>query len=260
MNVLFLFQIALKDLLRPARLIVAALLAMIPAGIALAWRLSVGSRSFPSRTAYDALEPGLVFGFILVILTVMFSTNVISQEVEQKTIVYLLTRPVARWKILLSRWVAALVVIIATSWVASLLLALVTFGPSHIPDSALGRDMIILPVGALAYGAVFLLVATLIARPLLWGLMFVFGWESWVPSLPGAFKMGSLMAYLRVLAPHTSPESESVDIGSLLSSLNPTEISTRLAWVVLTTVIVIGLSGALWAFSTREYVPRDDSI
>lgn len=260
MTILYLFKSALKDVTRPGRALVAILLALAPAAIALAWRLSAGPTKFPRDLAYNSLESGFVFSFTLVILSVMLATGVVSQELEQKTIVYLLTRPVRRVSILLARFAAALTMVVATSWVSTLALALTAYGPSHLHGSAVVRDMLILPVGALAYGAVFLFVATFIARPLLWGLLFAFGWEWWVPSLPGNFKMASLMAYLRVLAPHASPEGETVDLFTVLSGLAPTKITSTLSWEVLLAVIIIALAGAMVVFSQREYVPRDDAI
>lgn len=260
MTILYLFKTALKDVTRPGRALVAVLLALAPMAIAIAWRLTAGPKHFPRELAYSSLESGFVFSFTLVILSVMLATGVVSQELEQKTIVYLLTRPVRRISILLTRFAAALSMVVVTSLASTLVLALTVYGPSHLHGSPVGRDLLILPIGALAYGAVFLFFATFIARPLIWGLLFAFGWEWWVPSLPGNFKMVSLMAYLRVLAPHASPEGDNVDIFAIMSGLVPTKITSTLSWEVLAAVIVIGLVGAMYVFSTKEYVPRDDAI
>ncbi len=245
-----------KDLLGLRKMIAAVILIALPAVIALIWRAAAG-HSFDAESAYNMLSAGLVFGFTLVILSVVYSTGVIGQEVGQKTIVYLLTHAVPRWRILLVKLTAALIATIVTVWIASLCLALVTFGPTHLVHSQLGRDMAILPVGALAYSALFLFLATLISRALIIGLLFAFGWESWVPNLPGDFGKVSLMAYLRVLAPHPQPQSDTVDLGSISSMLNPPTISTHLAWGVLLSVIVVSLAAALLVFSTKEYAPRD---
>jgi hypothetical protein len=112
-------------------------------------------------------------------------------------------------------------------------------------------------VGALAYSSLFLLLATLVSRPLIFGLLFAFGWETWVPNLPGDFGKVSLMAYLRVLAPHPQPQSDTMDIGSLSSMLNPSTITAHLAWGVLVSVIVACLAASLMVFSYKEYAPRD---
>ena len=81
-------------------------------------------------------------------------------------------------------------------------------------EARLLRDLAILPIGALAYGSLFVFLATFIRWALLLGLLFAFGWESWVPSLPGDFARISLMAYLRALAPHPQPQATR-DIGNV---------------------------------------------
>lgn len=256
---LYLFRSAVRDLLAPKKLMVALALALVPAVLALAWRLSGSPGSFQPGVVYNVLADHLIFGFVLVLLAVVFGTGALSQDLEQKTIVYLLTRPIPRWRILGLKFLAAIIAVTVTGWLASLLLAVASFGPAGFLHSQLGRDCLILPVGAAAYGALFLLLATLLKRPLLFGLLFAFGWESWVPNLPGSFQKVSLMAYLRVLAPHPKPVTDVVDVSALLNAANPQTISHAMAWWVLGSVALVGFAGALLLFSTCEFVPRDDA-
>src|SRR5689334_14795575 len=100
---LYLFRTALRDLLRPKRLLVAIGMSLMPAALALFWRYGAHDE-FDPQMIYNTLAGAVVFGFLLVILAVVFGTGVISQEIEQKTIVYLLTRPVARWRIALMKF------------------------------------------------------------------------------------------------------------------------------------------------------------
>lgn len=258
MSDLYLFRSAIKDLLRIKRLVAALVLIAIPTTIALIWRFAA-PRRFEPEVVYNTLAAGVILGFVLVIMAVVFGTGILSQEIEQKTIIYLLTRPVPRWRILLMKFIAAVLAITVTAWLASVALALVTFGPSGLGSARLGRDLLILPVGALAYGAVFLLLATLLNRPLMYGLLFAFGWESWVPNMPGNFQKVSLMSYLRVLAPHPQPESEAVEVTRVLTTLNPQTITQTLSWQVLLLTILIALTAALLLFSLNEYVPREDA-
>src|SRR5262249_46262128 len=142
-----LFRYALRDLLRLRKLLATALLVALPPLIALLWRSTSGTRHpFDPAVAYNTLSGGLVFGFTLVILAVIFATGAVSQDVEQRTIVYLLTRPVPRWRILIAKFLASLLVIIVTVWLSSAALALVAFGPTRLGESRLLQDVRILPV------------------------------------------------------------------------------------------------------------------
>ncbi len=250
---LFLLQTALRDVIRPRRLTTAVVLALLPGAIGLLWRTLANKNDFVPGDAYNALAASLIFGFILTILSVIYGTGVVSQEIEQRTIVYLLTRPVPRWRILLAKFAGSTLAIIVTVWVSAVLLAVAVYGPGQAFVGPLARDLRILPVGALAYGSVFLLLATLLPRPLTFGLLFAFGWETWVPSLPGSFARLSIMSHLRSLAPHVASEK------SAFLDLFDTDIKPWQARLVLGLVIVIALAAALVVFSHREYAPREDT-
>jgi ABC-2 type transport system permease protein len=256
----FVFRTALRDAIRPKRLSIAVLLVLLPGVIGLLWRLFSPADRFDASEVYNTLAAQLIFGFTLTILAVIYGTGVLSQEIEGRTIVYLLTRPMPRWRILLAKFAGAWVAITVTVVLAETLLALAVFGGR--PDWArLGVDLRILPLGALTYGALFLLLATFLNRPLMVGLLFAFGWESWVPSLPGGFSRLSIMSYLRVLAPHlkeTADAQEGGGLGNLLLASTPAEIPVRDAWIAVPLVAIAALGLALYLFSVREYVPRED--
>lgn len=256
---LVLYKTSLRDVIRPRRLLGAAPLIALPALLVLFWRVMARSGSFQPETAYNLLAGGPIFSFTLVILAVLFGTGVLSQEIEGRTIHFLLTRPVPRARILLARFLGAFTGITLAVWLSILLLAAAAFGPLELLQPAVRRDLLVVPLGALAYGGLFLMVATLLPRPILYGLFFAFGWESWVPLLPGSMKNVSLMTYLRTLAPHTLPESDAEGPGELLQALSPTDLPTGVALGVLAGVVIVTLGVALLVFSQREYVPRDDA-
>ena len=261
---LLLFRSALRDAVRPRRLFIALLVTLLPPLVGLAWRLLTPAADFVPSDVYDSLVPGLIFSFSLTILSVVYGTGVISQELEQRTIVYLLTRPLPRWRILLARFAASLLVVMTITAASVLLLAVIVYGPKGFSEAGVWLDVRALLIGALAYGALFLLLGATTPRPLIYGLLFVFGWETWVPALPGAFARISVMSYLRVLSSREIGGGEqSGDAGGnfLLAFSNPPEmnISQNQAWLILVLTAVIALLGALLAFSRREYAPRDDS-
>ena len=153
MSDLFLFRNTLRDLLRPRKLISALILIGLVVTIAALWRTQSRDSEFKADHIYNFLSSYFVFGYILIILTVVFSTSAVSQEIEQKTIPYLLIRPVPRWRILLVKYLAITLVATLTVWIADTLVALTVYGFSGLSDSRLGRDLCILPVGVFAYSA-----------------------------------------------------------------------------------------------------------
>jgi ABC-2 type transport system permease protein len=254
---LFLFRQSLRDMLRPRTLVLAAFVIGLPAVLAL--MLRVGLRgTFQGAPAYSALSSLLIFGFLLIILAVVVGSGVISQETEQRTIVYLLTRPIPRWRIALMKYAAAVLGILVVVWAATLTLGLACFGPTGMFGEAVRRDLSVLPLGVLAYGGISLLLATLLHRPLIAGLVYGFLWESFLPWFPGDFDKLSLLAYLRTLARHSGPQDDA-GLAAMLRSISGETITPSFAWKVLLAVSVIALVAALMLFSRREFVPREES-
>lgn len=255
------FRRAVRDVLSPRRLLLAGPLVLIPCLLAFTWRwlasISPDSDAVAPELVYNTLSSGLIFGFVLVLLAVLFGTGIVSSEVESRTIVYLLTRPIHRARLLLSRFAGAVFGIIVTVWLSTLLLAAASYG--ELSWGSVGRDMAVLAAGALAYGGLFLLIGTSFRRPLILGLFFAFGWESWAPIMPGSCARLSIMTYLRALTPRPAAPEGDEDFADMLTALNPANITPGHArWMILG-IILITVVLALVIFSRREYVPRDEN-
>ena len=69
-----------------------------------------------------------------------------------------------------------------------------------------------LALGLAVYGAVFALIGAALKRPLLVGLIFVFGWESWSWRLPGNLKRFTVAYYLQGLVPHAMPSDSPLSV------------------------------------------------
>src|SRR5260370_35239347 len=101
MSDIYHFMNSLRDLTRPRKLVAAVLLIGLAAFMAILQRYKLPSGEYDPADVYNQISVWLIFRFMLVILAVVSTTGLIAQEVEQKTISYLLTRPIPRWRILL---------------------------------------------------------------------------------------------------------------------------------------------------------------
>lgn len=248
------FTQALREYLRFRRLVPWMLLSLLCLLLAAMWQhLDKGASSVDR---YALVSSILVFK-LLALASAIFTTAIVSQEVEQRTIVYLLTRPVPRWQLLLVRYLASVVVVTLLGIFASVLSSMGAYGGGFASNPLLGRDALALFVGALAYGALFLMVSLLFNRALIICTLFAFGWESSVPSLPGDIYRLSVYSYLQPIANH--PTSGGSGLLAALANAKATDITQTTAFLVLGAATALLLAAAAWWFTNNEYVAREDA-
>jgi len=197
----------------------------------------------------------LYIRFIVPVLGVFYGTALIADEVEDKTITYLFTRPISRSAVLLGKYLAYLVctTLLVLPSVMIVFFVVVPTGGGSIAQAfpSLLTDFGMLVAGLMAYGAVFALVGTRLKRPLIVGLVFAFGWEPGVLFFPGYLKRATVMYYLQALVSHEMPQDSAVAMIMQVFREVPA-VSTSLAGLA----VITGLS--LWfaarAVEQREYV------
>jgi ABC-2 type transport system permease protein len=245
---------AVWDLMRPRKIltmVICGLMGPFFGGLA-----RYASES--SDTAFGLAMPLAVYSFTLIILSVVFAAGIVSSEMVGKTISYLLTRPIPRYKILLAKWLGAVLVVSIATLLSAVLTAFVTYG-GDIARSPIGGHMWLIPVGALAYCSVFTLMSVLSTKPWLFAVAFGFLWETIVPFLPGDLKTLSIMAQLRALGPEGSFASVPSGMAEMLSMLNQNELAPSAAWNTLAVLVVASVVASCVVFTLGEFVPKDEA-
>ena len=195
----------------------------------------------------------LFLRFIVPVLGVFYGTSLMADEVEDKTLTYLFTRPIPRGAVLVGKYLAYLA---CTSLVVLPSVMLVYFLLVPFRDVAgtfpsLVTDLGLLGLGLAAYGAVFALVGAYFKRPLVIGLIFAFGWEQATLVLPGYLKQFTVAFYLQALVPHAMPSD---GVTSLLQGMfrETPPVAVSLAW--LGAFVVGFLYLAIRVVERKEYV------
>jgi ABC-type Na+ efflux pump permease subunit len=256
------FELSLGEMLWSRRTIFMALVMAAPVILALVTRIVQAWGVAPLRVNGARVDGAGIFGMVIWILFVRFTipvlgvfygTSLVADEVEDKTLTYLFTRPVSRGSVLMGKYFAYLVctTLVVLPSVMVVYFLLVPFGEVGASFRLLLADLGILALGLAAYGALFALVGTILKRPLVVGLVFAFGWEQLALLMPGYLRRFTIAHYLQGLVPHAMP---SEGVASLLEAVfkeTPTP-ATCLAWLA----VIIGVS--LWlgcrAVERREYV------
>ncbi len=109
------------------------------------------------------------------------------------------TRPIARGAIVLGKYLAYLLCVISVVLpsVALVFMVMVPFRDMGVLFRALVGDLGLITLGLAAYGAVFLWAGVSFKRPLVAGLVFIFGWEQIALTLPGSLRHLTIAYYLQ---------------------------------------------------------------
>jgi ABC-type transport system involved in multi-copper enzyme maturation permease subunit len=245
------------------RTIFMALVVGAPVVLALAIRALIEMGVPITRVGRSELGGATLFGLMfwaifirlaVPVLAVFYGTGLLADEVEEKTITYLFTRPIRREAVFIGKYLAYLVCTVAVvlPGVVVVWLAISGIGGRFgegVTD--LATDLGILVVGLAAYGAVFGWVGARMRRPLVMGLVFIFGWEVFVLALPGYLKIASVAYHLQALVPHAMPADSPMALMQVIFRESP-GLFESLAW--LATITILALVAGARAAARREYV------
>jgi ABC-type transport system involved in multi-copper enzyme maturation permease subunit len=257
------FELSLSDMLWSRRTIFMALVVGLPVMLAIVVRFLHELGAPTMRINAAAVNGPIIFGlmiwaffvrFCVPVLGVFYGTSLIADEVDDKTITYLFTRPIPRGAVLLGKYLAYLactVCVVLPSVVVVWLLVIPIGGSLGLGFIDLLKDLALLALGLAVYGAFFAYVGSALKRPLLIGLLFIFGWESGVMLLPGYLKRLSVAYYLQGLVPHAMPSDTTVSILQSIFRETPT-LAESLIWLAIIEVGFLWL--AMRTVTRREYV------
>lgn len=189
--------------------------------------------------------------FLILILALFFGTSVCSEEVEGKTLTYLVTRPIPKPAFILGKYSAYTLIVILMVAVG-VIFSFVILNVDNLLDFSrykiLLRYMAVLTLGILCYSSFFMFIGTFLKRSILFGLIFSFGWENVVQYFPGSTQRFAIVHYLKSLLPPSSGGRFSF----LLFRLEPSSPGMSIFMLFLITGIFLILSCVV--FSLKEYI------
>ena len=165
-----LIEVTLRGLLGRRRTILLALLAGLPVLIALLIRVSGG------RPDADRILDTLVVRTVMPLVALIIGTAALGSEIDDGTAVYLVIKPIPRWRIALSKILVA-AGLTAVMVVPAVLLTGVLLGSRNDTATTLVGFTVACFVGGSAYAAAFVALSLFTSRALLLGLAYVLIWE-----------------------------------------------------------------------------------
>ncbi|MEO6595634.1 MAG: ABC transporter permease subunit [Planctomycetota bacterium] len=233
------------------RWIACAVIALLPASTAFVVT-SASARPGPGDLAAH-LAWLLMLQIVVPLVTLLAGSSVVAEEIEDRTITYLFTRPIPRAALLFGRW-------IATALLLTTLLALATYllflacerarGSGPEIDDEIRHPMYVAVLwGTLVYSALFASLGAFFKHPMLVGIGYAFAVEGFMANLPGGNQSLTVQFYLRsLIAQDGSRVWRRVEGFTDIAFQSGQRAHTVLA-VLLVTALLLGA----WRLSTREY-------
>jgi len=172
--------------------------------------------------------------FLVVMLTVLASVDILSGEIASGTIHTLLSRPIHRWEVVVGKWLglAAMMAVFTVSMCWGLILISRAISGYYLPSPWLGVGLMVLEGTvvlslSLLGGTRLSTLANGVIMFMLYGLAFIAGWVE---------NIGSLIA-----------NEAAVNIGIAVSLLVPTEAMWRLAAYVMQPPLARGFANSPFA-------------
>lgn len=167
--------VTIRSLLGRRRSLLIGLLALLPIVVALLVRVS--GRVGPGLDEIGAVVlDRLVVTTLLPLVALVFGTTAIGAEIDDGTALYLLIKPIARWRIVAAKLLVATGLTAAltapTAFVAGAILLADGPGLAVPVGAAVGTA-----AGAVAYATVFLALSLVTSRALPVGLVYILVWE-----------------------------------------------------------------------------------
>lgn len=250
-----LFKVTLRQMFWSRRTILILVGCLLSLAIALGFRfVARGSGSVNGFIPNITLA---LYGLLVNLSAIFYGTAIISDEIDGKGLTYLQMRPIRKSRILLSKFSAYFIGTLTLIGTSHLLMTGIMLTHPKLQNGVLFqlgmslRYIGIIALGLLAYGALATFLATRFKNPVLWGLVYVMGWESitTMPLMAPIIKRLSISHYLFVLFPsYKLPRSE---FNFLLGTSPPSAVTALITTCVLT-------AGLLWlairTFREREYL------
>ncbi|MGY0233801.1 ABC transporter permease [Longispora urticae] len=142
-----------------------------------------------------AVVVGLGMTAVVPLMSLIIGASVLGSEIDDGTVIHILTKPIPRWRIILSKLVVASGVSALVTAVPMFVVGAVIDGPRLGAGLAGGAA-----IGATVYSALFLALSVVSRRPVLLGLVYVLVWEGLLTNLVSGAKVLSVQKYVATFA------------------------------------------------------------
>lgn len=226
------FRVTLRSLMGRRRLALVVLLGALPSLVSVAYRLGDQNTLPPEWTA-DTLLNGVIVTILLPLVALIFGTSALGNEVEDGTVIFLLSKPIPRAEVITAKlaatWLLTALFVVPAAAISG---TIAIWGSSE--QGIITGFVIACALGALAYDSLFVMLSAFTTRALFIGLAYVFIWEG----IANAIFSGT--RYLSV-------RPSCVGVASLISSASDETLSAELGGIESLVILATAVAISGWA-------------
>jgi ABC-2 type transport system permease protein len=222
---------------------VVGLFAIVP--VIFAAIFLIGSDSTTPLKFMDELFENAIAPTILPLAILILATNALGNELEDRTMVYLVLKPLSRLRIVLEKFTAVVVSSTVLLWIGTSIAFFVALRGDALNNVTMLVGMLLAVLFAvLAYGALFLAVSLLISRALLAGILYALLWETTFSRFIPGIRLISVRHYVQSIYYRV--------FDNPAATLNePMHLFPAI--VTLVVLIVLSLALATWRLRTMNF-------
>lgn len=238
--------LTLRQLFVRRRFIAALLFSLLP--FALAVIFSLGEKRTDPQTArfLFGMYREFIVGTMLPLAAVVFGTAAFGGEFDEGAIVYLLVKPLSRWRIVASKYVVAVAATVLVM-LPAIVLPWLQIGRGILP----GKVPLVfaegIGVGAVLYCALFLVLGLSSRRALIFGLIYVVALEFVLSRNAAGVKSLSVREFVLTVVGK---------LGEGIRSLDPGTVSLETVWWMGSIILVGALGLAVRRLGRFELAER----
>ncbi|MEU9332993.1 ABC transporter permease [Streptomyces sp. NPDC048290] len=217
-------RLTYRALLGRRRALILGALPMLLIVVSVIVRALVGA---DDQTAADLLG-GLALATMVPIIGVIAGTGAIGPEIDDGSVVYLLSKPVKRPTIIVTKLTVAIAVTMVFSALPTLIAGFILNGNGQ--QIAVAYTVAAL-IASIAYAAMFLLLGTVSRHAVVFGLVYALVWEALFGSLvPGARTLSVQQWSLAVAQKVSGNELVTSDVGLATGTILLVAVTVLATW------------------------------
>ncbi len=217
------FRLVLRMQVTRGRAIALGALGLLSIVLAIAVRVDDGTHGPATEGMFDILD-ALGLSVIAPVTALVLASAALGDLAEDRTLVYVWLRPIARWRFALGAYLATLVAAIPLVLVPLIVANLIAGGDGKL----LAATVVSVLVAVTGYAALFLGLGLRVRRALVWGLAYVVIWEGAVARTARGAARLSVQVYSRSLLAEIAQQSP------------PRQAASVAVSIVVPLVIVVG--------------------